>query len=96
LKNIRTRVYRGVKAHETHAPGWLTSPLSFQEEDARWKVNLGVIARGATIGIQRGSARVPEISLKNFCIIQSPTLKLTGNDFPIGIRQATASARDLT
>jgi hypothetical protein len=33
------------------------------------------------------SARVPEISQKSFGIYQNPTRKLSGNDFPIGIRQ---------
>lgn len=32
--------------------------------------------------------RVPEITMSSFGILQQPTRKLTGNDFPIGIRQA--------
>jgi hypothetical protein len=36
--------------------------------------------------------RVPEISQKSFGIIQSPTRKLTGIDFPIGIRQPVLAA----
>lgn len=36
--------------------------------------------------------RVPEISRSSFGIIQNPTRKLTGNDFPIGIRQPVLTA----
>ena len=36
--------------------------------------------------------RVPEISQRSFGIIQIPTRKLTGNDFPIGIRQSVLAA----
>jgi hypothetical protein len=36
--------------------------------------------------------RVPEISQKTFGVYQNPTRKLTGNDFPIGIRQPVLAA----
>jgi hypothetical protein len=36
--------------------------------------------------------RVPEISQKSFGIYQNPTRKLSGNDFPIGIRQLILTA----
>lgn len=38
--------------------------------------------------------RVPEISMTSFGITQMPTRKLTGNDFPIGVRQVVLEADD--
>ncbi len=46
-----------------------------------------VSALAAHIGL-----RVPDISQKSFGIVQNPTRKLSGNDFPIEIRQSVLAA----
>jgi WD40 repeat protein len=50
---------------------------------------IGVAALADYVGV-----RVPEMSRRSFGIVQNPTRKLSGSDFPIGIRQSVLLGPD--
>jgi WD40 repeat protein len=81
----RDAAYEGYEGH-----GILTYAI-LEALDKKSGAGSGDQVRIATLA-EHVVVRVPEISQKSFGIYQNPTRNLSGNDFPIGIRQSVLEA----